>query len=78
MGLTSGPTPVPNFVLYWHYRQWDGSDRKYKANKIVFFRTFSQKFKSRRVGKQRFYLVSGIELNDQILEEAKAYEKLVS
>ena len=75
MGLTSGPTPVPNFVLYWHYRQWDGSDRKYKANKIVFFRTFSQKFKSHRVGKQRFYLVSGIELNDQILEEAKAYDK---
>jgi hypothetical protein len=78
MKLEAGPVAVPNYVIYWHYRQvWKGSDRKYKANKIVFFRTFTQKFPSHRIGKQRFYLLKEncIELNDAVLEEAKLYDK---
>lgn len=78
MKLEPGTVAVPNFVIYWHYRtKWDGSDKRYKANKIVFFRTFSKKFPAHRVGKQRFYLMKEgcIEINEQVLEEAKLYDK---
>lgn len=78
MGLESGTQAVPNYVIYWHYRAiWKGSDRRYKANKIVFFRTFCKKFKSHRVGSQRFYLLKegAIELSADILKEALSYDK---
>lgn len=78
MKLESGTQAVPNYVIYWHYRAvWEGSDIRYKANKIVFFRTFSKKFPSHRVGSQRFYLLKEgcIELNEKVLEEAKFYDK---
>lgn len=78
MGLEAGTKAVPNYVIYWHYRTiWDGSDGRYKANKVVFFRTFAKKFPCYRHGKQRFYLLKEgcIELNDKVLEEAKFYDK---
>lgn len=78
MNLEPGTVAVPNYVIYWHYRTiWEGSDKRYKANKIVFFRTFSQKFPAHRIGKQRFYLLKEgcIEVNAEILEEAKSYDK---
>jgi hypothetical protein len=78
MKLEPGTKAVPNFVIFWHYRQiWEGSDNRWKVNKIVFFRTFSKKFPSHRIGKQRFYLLKDdcIEINDKILEEAKLYDK---
>lgn len=78
MKLEPGLVAVPNFVIYWHYRAvWKGSDRAYKANKIVFFRTFCQKFPAHRIGKQRYYMLKEgcIEINEKILEEAKLYDK---
>lgn len=78
MKLEAGTVNVPNYVIYWHYRMvWKGSDSHYKANKIVFFRTFSKKFPCHRHGKQRFYLLKEgcIEIDEQVLEEAKLYDK---
>lgn len=75
--LEAGTQAVPNYVIFWHYRMnWTG-DRHYKANKIVFFRTFSRKFPAHRVGSQRYYLLKegAIELNDEIKEKAKLYDK---
>lgn len=75
--LEAGTQAVPNFVIFWYYRNnWKG-DRHHKANKIVFFRTFSQKFPDYRVGNQRYYLLKEgvIEVNDEIIKEAKSYDK---
>lgn len=79
MKLEPGTQAVPNYVIYWHYRtQWGNVENRHsKANKIVFFRTFSTKLPSHRVGSQRYYLLKegSIEINEQILEEAKLYDK---
>lgn len=75
--LETGTLAVPNFVIFWHYRNiWKG-DRHYKANKTVFFRTFGKKFPAYRNGKQRYYLLKEgvIELNDEVIEKAKIYDK---
>lgn len=75
--LEPGTQAVPNFVIFWHYRNvWKG-DRHHKANKTVFFRTFGKKFPAYRHGKQRFYLLKEgvIELNDEIIKEARSYDK---
>ena len=77
VGIKSGTKAYPTYVIYWYYRQkWPG-DRSNKANKIVFFRTFSKQFSSYRHGKQRFYLLdeSFLTLSTPILEEAEAYEQ---
>jgi hypothetical protein len=79
-GIEAGDKAVPNFVIYWHYRtQWNAGigNNNQRANKIVFFRTFSKKFPAHRVGNQRYYLLKEncIEINDQVLEEAKLYDK---
>lgn len=76
-GLEAGTLAIPTFVIFWFYRNiWKG-DRHYKAKKIVFFRTFNQKFPQYRVGKQRYYLLKEgvIELNDKVITEAKSYDK---
>lgn len=75
--LEAGTTAFPTFVIFWYYRNvWPG-DRHNKANKTVFFRTFNKKFPSYRVGKQRYYLLKDgvIELNDEVIERAKIYDK---
>lgn len=75
--LEAGTQAVPNYVIFWHYRNiWKG-DRHYKANKIVFFRTFGRKFPAYRVGKQRYYLLKEgvIELTDETKEKARIYDK---
>lgn len=75
--LEAGAMAIPTFVIFWHYRNvWKG-DRHYKANKIVFFRTFNKKFPQYRIGKQRYYLLKEgvIELNEQVIKEAKSYDK---
>ncbi len=75
--LEVGTLAIPTFVIFWHYRNiWKG-DRHYKANKIVFFRTFNRKFPCCRSGKQRYYLLKegAIELSDEIIKEAKSYDK---
>lgn len=77
-GLEAGTQAVPTYVLFWYYRNiWPG-DRHYKAKKIVFFRTLkSQNFPQYRVGKQRYYLIKEglIELNDDVIKQAKIYDK---
>lgn len=75
--LEIGTLAVPTYVVFWYYRNiWKG-DRHYKANKIVFFRTFGRKFPAYRAGKQRYYLLKEgvIEVNDAIKKEAKSYDK---
>lgn len=77
-GLEAGTQAVPTYVLFWYYRNvWPG-DRHYKAKKIVFFRTLSQKgIPQYRVGKQRYYLIKEglIELTDEVIKQAKIYDK---
>jgi hypothetical protein len=75
--LEAGTQAVPTYVIFWYYRNvWPG-DRHYKAKKIVFFRTFNKKFPQYRVGKQRYYLLKEgvIELNDEVIKQAKIYDK---
>jgi len=75
--LEIGTLAVPTFVIFWFYRNiWPG-DRHYKAKKIVFFRTFNRKFPQYRIGKQRYYLLKEgvIEVNDEVLKQAKIYDK---
>lgn len=77
-GLEAGTVAVPTYVLFWFYRNvWPG-DRHSKAKKIVFFRTLKSKnFPQYRVGKQRYYLLKEgvIELNDEVIRQAKIYDK---
>jgi hypothetical protein len=75
--LEAGTVAYPNSVIFWYYRNvWPG-DRHYKANKIVFFRTFNKKFPNYRIGKQRYYLLNEgvIPLTDEVKKEAKSYDK---
>ena len=75
--LEAGTLAIPTFVIFWFYRNvWPG-DRHNKANKTVFFRTFNKKFPQYRVGKQRYYLLKEgvIEMNDEVIKEAKQYDK---
>ena len=39
MKVESGTLLVPNYIIFWHYRNKWKCDRHFKANKIVFFRT---------------------------------------
>lgn len=76
-GIKAGTKAYPTYVLFWFYRtQWPG-DRMSKANKIVFFRTFSKTFTSYRHGKQRFYLLDEnfLALTDEVLTKADIYER---
>jgi hypothetical protein len=75
--IQSGTKAYPTFVIFWYYRTiWKG-DRHSKANKIVFFRTFSKTFPSYRHGKQRFYLLSEdfLQLTEDVLQKADIYER---
>jgi hypothetical protein len=73
----AGTLAIPTYVIFWHYRNVWKCDRHYKANKTVFFRTFNKKFPAYRKHDQRYYLLKEgiIELNEEILKEAKAYDK---
>lgn len=75
--IESGTKAYPTYLIFWYYRMvWKG-DRHAKANKIVFFRTFSKSFPSYRHGKQRFYLLSEnfLEITPEILEKADLYDR---
>lgn len=75
--IKAGTKAYPTYVIFWYYRvKWPG-DRHNKANKIPFFRTFSQSFTAYRHGKQRFYLLdeSFLTITDEILKEAELYER---
>lgn len=76
--VTSGITYVPNYVIFYTYRvRWQGMVADQKTNKIVFFRTFNKRFKQKRIGKQRRYLLDGsvFDLTREGLEEAKHYDR---
>lgn len=75
--LEPGTLNIPSYVIYWHYRMVFETARHHKANKIVFFRTFSKTFTQYRHGKQRFYLVAPgvIPMDPESLAKAADYEK---
>lgn len=77
VGWEAGETLVPTYVIYWHYRSvYDGCHQDNKARKVVFFRTFSKRFPKYRKNKQRYYLLNNvIEITEEVLKEAKAYDK---
>lgn len=77
VGWEAGTTAIPNYVIFWHYRNEWKCDRHYKTNKIVFFRCFSKKFPAFRKNTQRFYLLNDnvIKLTDEVIREAKIYDK---
>lgn len=53
--IKQGLDKIPNYVLYYMYENYESSYMK--STRIDFFRKFSKQFKSKRNGKQRFYLV---------------------
>lgn len=75
--IESGDVAVPNFLIFWHYRNHWKCDRHYKASKIAFFRTFNKRFPSSRKTNQRYYLLkAGIfPMDDQSLKEASIYDQ---
>jgi len=75
--LEPGTLAVPSYVIYWHYRMIFEGARQHKANKIVFFRTFSKTFTQYRHGKQRFYLIAPgvLPTDEESLKAAETYEK---
>lgn len=77
-GWEAGTMAIPTYVIFWHYRNEWKCDRHYKANKTVFFRTFNKKFPTYRKTTQRYYLLKEgiIELTDEVLKEAKLYDKI--
>lgn len=75
--IETGTRAYPTYVLFWFYRtQWPG-DRHNKANKIVFFRTFSKHFTAYRNGRQRYYLLNEnfLTLTPDVVDKAEVYEK---
>lgn len=75
--IESGLVAVPNAVIFHHYcTKWPG-EMKHKANKVVFFRTFNQHFKTVRKTFQRFYLIKeGIyDLSPENVAAAELYNK---
>ena len=71
--LKNGHVAVPNFFLYWKYKNdWTGA-RKADASRIDFFRTLSGLgFLPVREGKQRYYLLDDANLDFTAETVAKA------
>lgn len=71
--VTSGPDRIPNFIIYYFYKE------KYNGelSKIEFFRQFKKEFKQVRTGKQRCYLLDGksFTLTREDMIEAKFHDK---
>lgn len=76
--IRAGLDRVPNYVIFFTYMtKYKLSVGNEKVSKIYFFRLFSKKFESRRVGKQRYYALdkSQFDLSREGLIEAKAYDE---
>jgi hypothetical protein len=78
LGIESGTHAVPNFLIFYVYRQvWKADVYKSKAKKITFFQTFGKHLPDHRHGKQRFYMIKeGIfDVNEEVLKEAELYDR---
>jgi hypothetical protein len=78
LGIESGTHAVPNFLIFYVYRQvWKTDVYKSKAKKITFFQTFRKHLPDYRHGNQRFYMIKeGIfDVNEQVLKEAELYDR---
>lgn len=74
--IKQGNTKIPTYVLYYAYFQFC-KDRNYKRySKIEFGRNMSTKFKKKRDGRQRYYMVdSALDLTKEYIGEAKKHDE---
>lgn len=76
--LKNGHVAVPNFFLYWKYRNdWSGA-KTANATRVDFFRTLSGLgYLPVREGKQRYYLLddSTLDFNAETVAKAIQFEK---
>jgi len=67
-GLIRGMQKVPNYVLYYLYRvKYKIYGKKVKLTE--FFRHFKKHFEDRRSGNQRYYLIGGLEVTEELKKE---------
>lgn len=78
LGIESGTQAVPNYVIFYVYRNlWRPDEPKRKAKKITFFQTFGRHLPDYRHGKQRFYMIKEglFDVNDEVKKVAKSYDE---
>jgi hypothetical protein len=77
LGIEAGTDVVPNYLIFYIYRQIWKENGNGKAKKITFFQTFGRHLPAYRHGKQRFYMVKeGIfDVNEEVLKKAEIYDR---
>jgi hypothetical protein len=77
LGLEAGTHAVPNYLIFYFYRQIWKPEAHSKAKKITFFQTFGKHLPDYRHGNQRFYMIKeGIfDVNEEVLKKAEIYDK---
>jgi hypothetical protein len=77
LGIEAGTDVVPNYLIFYVYRQIWQENAHGKAKKITFFQTFGKHLPDYRHGKQRFYMVKeGIfDVNEEVLKKAELYDR---
>lgn len=77
MGVESGSTPVPNYVIYFLYlTAWNPSKKKI-INRYEFFKTFAKYFHKQRIGKRRAYYLNkdSLGVSRDLQRRAKEYDR---
>lgn len=71
-----GKTRVATHVVYYLYKVVWGKARKNKViSKVAFFREFSKNFEQVRCGKQRFYLLDDLNIDQKTFNLAEDYAR---
>ena len=73
-GIRAGEIRIPNYRIYYEYsKKWRPGT--IKANKIVFFREFSEQFPQARTAKNRGFLLNHcMDLDDDTMFKAKIFD----
>jgi hypothetical protein len=77
LGIEAGTHAVPNYLIFYVYRQIWKVEGRDKAKKITFFQTFGKHLPDYRHGNQRFYMIKeGIfDVNEEVLKKAELYDR---
>lgn len=77
LGVEAGTHAVPNYLIFYVYRQIWQENANGKAKKITFFQTFGKHLPDYRHGNQRFYMIKeGIfDVNEEVLKKAELYDR---
>lgn len=77
LGVESGSTPVPNYVIYFMYLTCWNVGKVKKLDRISFFKKFSLYFHKQRIGKRRSYYLDkdSLGVSRDLQRRAKEYDK---